>query len=656
MLKKMGPAQEFVYVRSYARWLEDLKRRENWTETVDRYFSFFKSKFGDKVPKKVWDKCYDNVLRMKVMPSMRALWSAGPALESNNFLAYNCCALSFKDLQSVVELFYILMCGAGVGFSVEKQYIGQMPVVQRYNGYSLGTHVVGDSREGWAESLRVGLNAWFEGKDVEFDYSKVRPRGARLTTMGGRASGPDPLRRLHGFAKSIILGAQGRQLTSIEWLDIGNMVAEVVVVGGVRRSSEITFSDLNDDDMRHAKDWPFPEHRRMSNNSAVYLEKPDMVTFMKEWSSLAASGTGERGIFNLKAMQDSSPRREKSIHLRGNPCQEIGLRVDTGEMCNLSEVIVEAGDTFEDLVEKAKSAVWLGVMQACLTDFPLVRPSFKEMCEKERLLGVSLTGQMDNPRMMTDERLEDLRGYVIKEARKASRVLGINMPAAITCGKPSGSVSQMVNCSSGAHPRYAKHYIRRYRISATDPLYKMMKSQGVKFCPEVGQRAKDIDRKQRELVKKGRTEEEAKVLVPDWTEDQVMTWVCEFPEAAPKGAIVRHDVDAIEQLEWYLKLKTKWCEHNQSITVYVKKNEWLKVGAWVYDHFDEIAGVSFLPAEDEEIKYELAPYEEITKEKYEEMLDKMPKLDYSKLSEFEQEDNTVGAKTLACSADGCEMK
>ncbi len=652
MTVKMSPAQEFIFVSRYARWIDDLNRRETWEESVDRYFKFFQGKFNDKVPAKVWTLCRENFLTMGTMGSMRALWAAGPALEQNHIIGYNCCSLAFKDLQAPVELFYILMCGAGAGFSLEKQYISQMPAVAQWSGVGLGVHVVGDSREGWANSLKAGLEAWFDGKDIEFDYSRVRPRGSRLKTMGGRASGPQPLKKLHDFVRDLITKAQGRQLTSVEWLDVGNMIGDVVVVGGVRRSSEITFSDLDDAGMRDAKNFPMPPHRYMSNNSAVYHGKPDMITFMREWTALAASGSGERGIFNLEAAKTAAPRREASEHFRTNPCGEINLRADTGEFCNLSEVVVRANDTFATLVEKVKSAVWLGAMQSCLTDFPFLRPSFKKMCEEERLLGVSLTGQMDNPKLMTAERLEDLRDVAIKECRKACKCLGINMSVAITTGKPSGTVSQLVNCASGAHPRFARWYIRRYRLSATDALYRMLVDQGVQFSPENGQGVDAVVEKRKKLMALGRSAAEAKILVPDWSPEQVMTWVVEFPEAAPAKALTRHDVSAIDQLEHYLKLKRSWCEHNQSITIYVRPTEWLKVGSWVYDHFDEISGISFLPFDGG--LYSQAPYEEVTEKQYEKMVKDFPKIDYTQLSKYEIEDNTTGAQLLACAAGGCE--
>ena len=651
----MSAAQEFVFTRTYARWIEELKRRETWPEAVDRYFAFMQKHFSDNVPAKVWTESKKQVLSMGTMPSMRALAAAGPALESNHIIGYNCCSLLFKDLQSPVELFYILMCGCGVGFSVENEFISQIPAVPRFSNIHRGTHQVGDSREGWAAALRAGLDTWFAGEDIDFDTSKVRPKGARLMTMGGRASGPAPLIRLLSFVRDSVLKSQGRQLTSVEWLDIGNMIGEVVVVGGVRRSSEISFSDLDDVTMRHAKDFPFPEYRRASNNSAVYKSKPDMITFMREWSALAASGSGERGMYNLQAAKRAAPRRAPSDYFRGNPCMEQILRADMGEFCNLTEAVVRSTDKMDDLVEKVKTAVWLGAMQAALTTFPFLRPSYKKICDEERLLGVSLTGQMDNPKLMTAERLEDLREIAIKTCRKACKALDINMSVAITTGKPSGTVSQLVNCASGAHPRYAKHYIRRYRISGTDPLFKMLQAQGITCTPENGESLDDLEAKRKELIAKGRNIAEARVLIPAWDANNVMTWVISFPEAAPKTAITRDQLTAIDQLEWYLKMRKNWCEYNQSMTVYVRDEEWLKVGSWVYDHFDDIIGVSFLPYDGG--KYKQAPYEEITEKQYEKMVADMPKIDYTKLAQFEVEDSTTGiGQIAACTGTNCELK
>ncbi len=656
MTNQMTESQKFIHVSKYAKWMEDLQRREiTWEESATRYIDFMKPR-NPKVPEKIWKLVEKHMFSMGVMASMRAVQMAGPALARNNVMGYNCAYLPFESHKDVADLFYILMCGTGVGFSTEAQYIGQMPVVQRQDGSGAGVYVVPDDTEGWADSLLAGLKAWFGGKDIEFDYSLVRPRGARLKTKGGRASGPGPLKKLHDFCRETILEAQGRQLTSIEWLDIGNMVGDIVVVGGVRRASEINFSDLSDELIRYAKDWSrgsYPVHRKNSNNSAVYLKKPTAVEFMTEWAALAASGSGERGIFNLSAVENLMPaRRTYSEHIRCNPCAEILLR--PRQFCNLTEVVVRSDDDFDDLVEKVKTAVWLGCVQASMTEFPYIHPDFKKNCEEERLLGVSLTGQMDNPKLMTAEKLQILKKYAIKEARKACELLEINMSVAITTGKPSGTVSKLVHSGDGAHPWFSEYILRRYRQASTDPVYRAMRDQGIKFEPEIGQRPKDVDSRRKELVKLGRSTEEASILVPDWDADRVDTWVCAFPIKAPKGALTRKDVTAIDQLEWYLKLVENWCEHNQSITVYVRDEEWLEVGAWVYKHFDKLVAVSFLPYDGG--SYELAPYEEITKEEYEKMVKEMPKMDYSQLSKYELDDNTTAAQQLACSgAQGCEI-
>lgn len=650
----LSPSQQFVYISKYSRWIEAEHRRElDWKETSARYFSYFKKKLDQKVPKKIWALCESQVENMGVMPSMRAVWGAGPALEKNNIIGYNCCYLPFLDLRCPVELFYILMCGTGVGFSCEHRYIDQMPPVPKQTGMGAGVHVVADSREGWADSLDALFRALWSGKDIQFDYSKIRPRGARLVTMGGRASGPEPLKKLHDFVRNIALRAQGRQLTSEEWLDVGNVIGDVVVVGGVRRSSEINFSDLDDDLIRHAKDGSFPPHRYNSNNAAVYYSKPDAITFMREWSALAASGRGERGFFNLVAVKSHLPARRKwTDELRTNPCGEILLR--PFEFCNLSEVVVRAEDDFDDLIAKVKAAVWLGAMQSTQTDFPYIRPLFKKNCEEERLLGVSLTGQMDNPDLLTVEKLQILKKYAIKEAKKASQALGINFAAAITTGKPSGTVSQLVDSGSGMHGRYALYYWRRYRVGTTEPIYHMLKDQGMKFVPEVGQGPESVKNKRKDLVTRyGRSKEEAELLIPDWNEANVETWVCAFPMKAPKGAVISRDQTALEQLEWYLKMRTHWCEHNQSVTIYVKDEEWMQVGAWVYDHFNELVGVSFLPHEH---KYELAPYEEITKEEYEKAIASFPTFDYTQLPKYEVDDSTSGAQELGCIGGACELK
>ncbi len=675
----MSAAQEFIFQRTYSRWRDDLGRRETWGEAVDRYFKFMKGKFSNRVPDKVWKKTYEAFLSMGVMPSMRAFWAAGPALERNSLCGYNCSALAVKDLQSFSEIFYLLMCGTGVGFTVEKAFISKLPPVKvQEKDYVPSTFVVPDDKEGWADSIRLLMEALFDGRDLDMEYHLIRPAGARLMTMGGRASGPEPLMALHREIRHIVKGAQGRQLTDLECSDIGNHIGVAVVVGGVRRSSEITFSDLDSNAMRHAKDFPIPDHRYMSNNTVAYKSKPTMIQFMEEWLNLAKSGSGERGMYNQQAAAKASSRRftraeyEKYVgplpqwlleligdqdfdqFLRTNPCGEILLNILFGQLCNLSEIVVRAEDDLETLTEKVKSAVWLGAMQACLTDFKYVRSDFKFICDQERLLGVSITGQMDNPELMTAANLKHLKKIALKECKKACDALGINMSTAITTGKPSGTVSQLNNCSSGAHPRFAKYYIRRYRIAATDPLFHMMAAQGIKFTPENGQGRQDVNLKRKALREKGLSDEQIDTQVPYWSPEKVLTWVCAFPEKAPENCLTRHDVSAIEQLEWYLKLTKNWAEHNQSITVYVRDNEWMQVGNWVYAHFDELVAVSFLPYDGG--GYQQAPYEEISRQDYELLEEAMPKIDYSQLSKFELDDNTVGAQTLACSGSSCESR
>lgn len=619
-------AAKFVYMRTYSRWIDKENRRETWPETVDRFIEFIKSEKGNLIPDKVIKKIKEKILNFEVMPSMRAMWAAGEAGKKDHTTLYNCSFLAIDNINSFAEMFYILMCGTGVGYSVELKYVDKLPKVPYMNNLPKELIKIDDSREGWANSLKSLLNALYNGNDIEFDYSDIRSKGSRLKTMGGRASGPAPLIILHNYIREIFSKAQGRKLTTLECSDIANQIADSVVVGGVRRSSQISLSDLNDDEMRHAKDWPFPSRRFMSNNSTVYHSKPSTVEFLKEWAVLAASGTGERGIFNLDGAKKSSPERRSKLLISGtNPCGEILLR--NKQFCNLSEVVIRSDDDIETLLDKIETATWIGSIQASLTNFPYLSKEWKKNCEEERLLGVSLTGQMDNPELLSPEVLKLLRKKALKVSKHASDKLGINISAAITCVKPSGTVSQLVDSASGIHPRYAKYYIRRYRISSTDPLHRMLKDQGIKLTPENGQ--EDLD------------------------ERDVATWVLSFPIEAPKGCVTRNDLTAIEQLEWYKKIQTNYCEHNASVTIYVDNHEWFEVGNWVYQNWDIINGVSFLPKDNG--KYKQAPYEEITKEQYEKLVDKMPKIDYTQLSKYELEDNTEGAKMLACSGDKCEI-
>jgi ribonucleotide reductase alpha subunit len=991
-------AAEFVFTRTYARWKDELGRRETWQECVQRVMDFYREAAGDKVSKNVYSEIEEQMLTFGVMPSMRLAWAAGEAARRENVCAYNCSFVPIVDIQAFAEILYILMCGTGVGFSVEEMFISKLPVVKNMSSQGLGIHVVGDSKEGWAEALVTGLNAWFSGKDIEFDFTKVRPRGARLKVMGGRSSGPEPLQKLLEFSRSKILNAQGRKLTDIEIHDIVCMIAEIVVVGGVRRSSLISFSDIHSEEMRHAKDWPMPPYRFMANNSAVYSKKPDAVTFLKEWTALAASGSGERGIYNVSNLKKYAKRRDffydqdkkdGTTALRSNPCVPAGTEILTEEgyvaidqvldqkisvwngfefstvvpkitgtnqklvkvnlssgqslvcteahkfvistdysgntkrieaskltpgmkliksnypviehgeqvdhayaqgffsgdgmegydfmyvygdkqkclnrlghtgsqelddynrvrcklgfapqaknfvpfkwnlrsrmewlaglldsdgavlkeggaqissvdknfllqvqkmlttmgvaskvtlmkvaevksmpdghgghkdyqcqdcfrlligsaamqylikqqlkterlkfegfnpnrdasqfvkvesvedagsadtvfcftenkrnlgcfegvitgncgeillrpfqFCNLSEVVVRYEDTFDDLIQKVKVAVWMGAIQSTLTKFNFIRDEFRKNCEEERLLGVSLTGQMDNPKLMTDEKLDILKSFAVKTARVASKALGINMSTSITTGKPSGTVSQLVDAASGCHPRHSEYYIRRYRISGTDPLFFMMRDQGFKFSPENGQAKKDWDKASRawakiqahndgsaplshEDLQKANSELNSCSMFrvgQEWSEDKVQTWVVAFPTKSPKGAITRHEVTAIDQLNWYLKIQNNWCEHNQSTTVYVRDDEWVQVGQFVYENFDKIIGVSFLPHDGG--KYEQAPYEDITKDQYEKMMKDFPEVDYSKLGDYERDDNTTGAQNLACVSGVCEL-
>jgi ribonucleoside-diphosphate reductase alpha chain len=620
-------ASEFVALRSYCRWIPELNRRETWEEVVDRIIDFLRkeTQHSDDIPSKVWTSIRDGILSFNVMPSMRLAATAGAAAKRDNVCLYNCSYLPIDSLRSFSEMMYCLMCGTGVGFSIESENIEKLPIIKHPSVTKRDDYTIEDSREGWSNALLFGLETWFNGEDVHFDFSKIRPYGAALKTMGGRASGPEPLMNLFKFAKDIIFGAKGRKLTSIECHDICCKIAEVVVVGGTRRSALISFSDLNDEFMRHAKDYPIPPHRFMSNNTAVYKEKPDTITFLKEWSALAESGSGERGILNVCNLSKINPDRKFNKDMRTNPCGEIILR--PYQFCNLSEAIVREDDDIGDLVEKVKTATWLGVIQSTFTYFPFLRNQWRKNCEEERLIGVSLTGQLDNPAILTEEVLKQLKKVVIKTAKHAADILNINVPKAYTCSKPSGTVSQVVDSASGCHPRYAKHYIRRYRISRSDPLFDLMKDQGVTFKPE-----------------------------NDQTMENATTMVVEFPIKAPDKCITIDSWTSLQQLEWYLKLQKNWSTHNVSNTVYVKKDEWLKIGSWVYDHFEDIVGISFLPLDDHE--YKLAPYEKITKEEYDELLKDFPKLDFSKLDIYEKKvgDKTEAAKTFACESDKCTLK
>ena len=619
--------QAFIHTSRYARWLDDVGRRETWSETVDRYIEQI---VGKKVNTATADQLRLAVLDLSVMPSMRALMTAGQALERDNTAGYNCSYLPVDDLKSFDEAMFILLCGTGVGFSVERQFITKLPEVPTLFE-SETTVVVKDSKEGWAKSLRQVIALLYSGEIPTWDITRVRPAGAPLKTFGGRASGPAPLVDLFNFTIQTFKEAQGRKLSSIECHDIMCKIGEVVVVGGVRRSAMISLSNLSDDRMRHAKSgswWENNPQRALANNSVSYTEKPDSLSFMREWMALVESGSGERGVFNRQASKVQAAkngRRDANYEFGTNPCSEIILRPN--QFCNLTEVVVRATDTLESLSEKVRLATILGTIQSSFTKFPYLRKIWQTNTEEERLLGVSLTGIMDNPLMTNknkglDRTLEHLKSVAVATNAEWAKRLGIPVSTAISCVKPSGTVSQLVDSASGIHARHSPYYIRTVRGDNKDPLTQFMKDQGVPNEPDV--------------------------MKPD------ATTVFSFPMKAPTGAVCTADMSAIEQLEMWLSYQRSWCEHKPSVTINVKNSEWLAVGAFVYEHFDEMSGVSFLPYN--EHTYQQAPYQEVDKTAYKDLLKLMPKaLDWSKLSAYESEDNTSGSQTLACSGDSCEI-
>lgn len=622
---------EFIFYRTYARWIEEEGRRETWVETIDRYVDFMRENLKDKMSEDEYKEVYQAILHQQAMPSMRLLQFAGPAARRNNVCAYNCSFISPKDVKDFSEILFVLMSGAGVGFSVEKSSINQLPIIKKQSGNKLKTFVIEDSREGWGDALTVGLETWYGGDDIEFDFSQLRPAGARLKTSGGKSSGPEPLKQLLSFTRSLILNKQNDRLTSLEVHDIICKIGECVVSGGVRRSALISLSDLADVEMRDAKKGQFyltEPQRGLANNSALYEEKPSPTHFLEEWLALMKSGSGERGIFNRGATNKTLPdRRVKEVDgmpipWGTNPCGEIILR--SKQFCNLSEVVARAEDTEETLLKKVRIATILGTYQSSLTDFPYLSKDWKENCDEERLLGVSITGQWDCPLARDGKMLQKLKAEAIKTNKEYAKKFGIPASVCITCVKPSGTLSQLVDCSSGMHARHAKYYIRRVRISNTDSLFKMLRDQGVPFHPEVGQ-----------------------------DEKTATTFVLEFPVKAPKGAIFRDDVSALEQLEHWKTVKENFTEHNPSVTVSVDTAEWLKVSNWVYENWDIVGGLSFLPRFDH--VYKLAPYEEINRDQYYELLKKFEHMDFSKIVTYERENETDVKREFACVAGSCEI-
>jgi len=628
--------QTFIHKSRYARWLDEKGRRETWSETVTRYTDNVVRPALEKanltVPKmtKLVQEIEDSILSLGCMPSMRALMTAGPAFMRDNTAGYNCSYLPVDDMKAFDEAMFILLCGTGVGFSVERQFISKLPdVPQLFESET--TIVIRDSKEGWAKGLRQVIALLYSGEVPKWDTSRVRPAGARLKTFGGRASGPAPLIDLFNFVVHTFKEAQGRRLSSLECHDVMCKIGEVVVVGGVRRSAMISLSNMSDDKMRHAKSgawWDNNPQRALANNSVAYTDKPDSLSFMREWMALVESGSGERGIFNRQASKVQAAkngRRDATYEFGTNPCSEIILR--PMQFCNLTEVVVRATDSIGDLEKKVRMATILGTIQSSFTKFPYLRKIWQKNTEEERLLGVSMTGIMDNSKMTTknaglEKTLEHLKSIaVITNAEWAER-LGIPVATAISCVKPSGTVSQLVNSSSGIHARHSPYYIRTVRGDNKDPLTQFMKDQKIPNEPDV--------------------------MKPD------QTTVFSFPMKAPDGAIVTADMTAIEQLGMWLAYQRSWCEHKPSVTINVKNNEWLEVGAFVYKHFDEMSGVSFLPFD--EHTYQQAPYQDCSKTDYKTLLYCMQdKIDWEELSDYEKEDNTAGSQTLACSGDSCEI-
>lgn len=626
---------QYIFKSRYARYLWDKGRRENWDETVARYFDFFTEHLHEMHDYKLTDgnrkMLEDAILDLKVMPSMRCLMVAGEALKRENVAGYNCAYIAVNSLRAFDEILYVLLNGTGVGFSVERQYVAELPVINEEMFDTDSVIMVSDSKLGWAKALRELIYLLAAGQIPQWNMSRIRPAGAPLKTFGGRASGPEPLEDLFRFCVNVFKEAAGRKLTSLEAHDVVCKIAEVVVVGGVRRSALISLSNLSDDRMRHAKAgrwWESNVQRALANNSACYTEKPDMGIFMEEWKSLYESKSGERGIFNRQAAKDRAEkngRRDSNYEFGTNPCSEIILR--DREFCNLTEVVVRGDDTEETLEEKVKLATILGTFQSTLTNFRYLNRKWGENCEEERLLGVSMTGIMDNAltngkKKGLEDLLDKLRETAIQTNKYWAKQLGIPQSAAITCVKPSGTVSQLVDSASGIHARHNPYYIRTVRADKKDPLAKMMYDAGFP-C-------------------------EDDVTKPEHT------WVFSFPVKGPRSAVYRKDMNAVEQLQLWKIYQDHWAEHKPSITVSVKENEWLDVGAWVYENFEQMSGVSFLPFADH--SYRQAPYQDCSVLQYNELVRKMPKnVDWEKLKEYESSDTTMGSQELACSADGCEL-
>ncbi len=627
-----SPLGEFVYYRTYARWIDEEGRRETWIETVDRYMSFMRENLGNKLTPQEYAEVRTMILTQSVVPSMRLLQFAGPAARRTNVCAYNCSFIAPTCLEDFAEIMYVSMCGTGVGFSVESKYIQKLPIIKQQTGEKCSTHVIDDSKEGWCQALVVGLKTWFDGKDISFDYSQLRPAGARLKTMGGKSSGPEPLRELLTFVRSKILSKQGQHLSTLDAHDIICKIGEIVVSGGVRRSALISLSDLHDYDLRDAKKGQFyyaEPQRCLANNSAVYERKPTVAEFLDEWVALVKSGSGERGIFNRGGLKKTLPARRVEFlgddieSLGTNPCGEILLK--SKQFCNLSEVIARQEDDEASLLKKIKYATILGTYQSTLSYFPrFLSKEWKENCESERLLGVSITGQWDCPAVRNPDTLRKLKEYSIEVNKEYAEQFGINQSTCITCVKPSGTVSKVFDTASGLHARHAQYYIQRIRISATDSLFAMLRDQGVPYHPEVGQSI-----------------------------DSATTYVLEFPVKSPDGAMLSENLSALDQLEYWKMVKENYTEHNPSVTISVGEDEWLSVAHWLYQNWDIIGGLSFLPRSNH--VYKLAPYEEINEARYHELAKKLEHIDFSRIISYEINDETEVKNELACFAGACDI-
>jgi len=621
------PLQKFQFYDKYSRFNYELGRRETWVETVERAVSFLKELSEERLNPGVYQKLREYILEMKAMPSMRLLAMAGPAARRSSIAIYNCSYLPVDSLDSFVEALIISMNGCGVGFSVERQYVENLPRIKRQvNNAKAETFVVPDSAEGWAEALRMGLNTWFSGKDVQFDFSLVRPAGFPLKVKGGRASGPEPLRRMLDFSRSKIMSCQGNFLRPIDAHDIMCAIGDAVVSGGVRRTAMISLFDFDDTEMLWSKSGENikgNEQRWNANNSAVWpdreLTQVEIAQFMLE---MVDSGRGEPGIFSRRAAINSIPARRQAVDFGTNPCGEIILR--PFEFCNLSIAVARAEDTFESLKEKVEVAAIIGTIQSMAINFPGLRPQWKENCVTERLLGVDINGQMDCPAVRDGNVLEKLRQRAVDTNRQYAQLLGINTAAAVTCVKPSGNSSQLLNCSSGVHARWSKYYVRNVRVGTHTPIYKILKDIGMPMDPENGQ-------------------------VPE----TATTWVARFPVKSPEDAITRMDISALEQCEYWLKVKNHWTEHNPSVTITYKSDEVLDLVKWVWQHQDKIGGMTFLPAFD--AQYEQMPYMEITEQEYEKLVAELPEIDFSKVYRYEEEDLTTAAQEVACLAGVCEI-